>query len=1511
MGRPTRAERPWLALGWALALTTPLSAQFEACTSPGLSIPGDDSLVTSTLAVDASEAITELNCYVDLTYSEVHSTVSITLVSPAGTSVVLVDAGAAPPGFDCTFADNGGVLPPPDHFPGPAARFAREGYPVRPKYTASNPEPLSAFDGEKSAGTWVLEVRSTEPARLERWCVIDRAAPPVSSLGCASGGEGILELSWVNGGDYDALRIYLDDELWTTLDAGPYLAGESVLFANDDPLAVPRCPEIRVAGVARGSDGAPAYCFAPLATEPSLILADLPAATIDQDSPSYFGFFTFDTDLLLEDLQVAADISRGSNFDPSVSITSPAGTSVGLVDGSLGGGDIAGTFWDLAPRVPSVNYACECFLPPFGPGHLSDFVGESTVDPATGAATWVVSVFPDANSSGAALVNAIALRAFDFGPAFAVTDLECSPASTPGVLDVRWRNAANYDELRVFVDGELAATLAGPHVAGENMEYETEAIRSAARVRVAVQGVKGDLVANRARASAHAVVPPVADLACAAGGEIGSVALSWTAPYRYDALEVFVDGTLAATLPGGTMAATIEALETPSVHDFAVRATVRGFGWSEPAVCRAVVADAADLEACATVAAALDPETPTARLTADIAEDFVVESVQVGVELSALLGQWIVSLESPSGTWIRLAAFTLDDYEPLEALGLFFDDRGAVKFEPEECPCLVSPDAAGTLADFAGEPAAGEWTLVVRAINGGEGTVDSWCLRLNGCAIRPPGAIRCEDTGKSILLSWINEDRYDELQVWDRDDLIDTLPGDVESTELVGLDAGRHALELRAFRGDLGCAVTSERCSTLTGGRVACAEATHVGGGEPAESDLVVEAENSTVGAVTVAFELEGRGGVAELSLTSPTETRVNLEGYGYGSPAGHIDLVYSDNGRENGAPFACAGCLMMPTGPGSLGDFAAEPAAGEWTFHIESSNTFGARVSALCLEIVDGCDVAPPTGLACEVDGNEVLVRWENEGAYEEIDVYRDDVLVGSLGGALEQFLDGPVAHDRHGYHVVARTTAAACPDGARSPRCTVSVGFQEICSRGGLEVEPGEIGSDVLAVAASAEADEVRVSVDVGGIRRNDLRLTVTAPSGISVVLHDETGRYPSNLEATYADGAVSPQVEPDGPGLLDDWIGGARSRDWVIEVGHSGVFGAATLSEWCVELLDGCPMGRPLAPSCVEDGDLGTVTLSWQSPQPFDSIVIVRDEVVLAALSGEAETYVDEEPLAAGYHEYRVIGTSDTRECSKTSSLCRVAVGGRASCDETATAVSALGIPAISLLYWESGAAPQAGDEESATLAIGDLQVHTRLDGLEGAEVAIYLGSPAGTEIRLLGEYPLDAGGVRATWHDSGMQFSSSTCECLLQPTGPGALADFAGEDPAGYWALSVISDTEATLEAWCVEVFPVAVPVPPAPRFRRGDADSDGMVIAIVDAVRVLDWGFGAGSPPPCLDAADADNDGLLAPLLDALYILDWGFASGPVPPAPGPDRCGEDPEGGDQGCSDPPAVCGGP
>ena len=92
------------------------------------------------------------------------------------------------------------------------------------------------------------------------------------------------------------------------------------------------------------------------------------------------------------------------------------------------------------------------------------------------------------------------------------------------------------------------------------------------------------------------------------------------------------------------------------------------------------------------------------------------------------------------------------------------------------------------------------------------------------------------------------------------------------------------------------------------------------------------------------------------------------------------------------------------------------------------------------------------------------------------------------------------------------------------------------------------------------------------------------------------------------------------------------------------------------------------------------------------------------------------------------------------------------------------------------------------------------------------------------------------------------------------------------------------------------------------FLRGDADGNGTVFGLLDALAILEWFFTGASEPPCLDAADVDDNGTVSAIVDALILLQYSFTGGDAPPAPGPNACGADPTVDSVTCEVPQLFC---
>jgi len=86
------------------------------------------------------------------------------------------------------------------------------------------------------------------------------------------------------------------------------------------------------------------------------------------------------------------------------------------------------------------------------------------------------------------------------------------------------------------------------------------------------------------------------------------------------------------------------------------------------------------------------------------------------------------------------------------------------------------------------------------------------------------------------------------------------------------------------------------------------------------------------------------------------------------------------------------------------------------------------------------------------------------------------------------------------------------------------------------------------------------------------------------------------------------------------------------------------------------------------------------------------------------------------------------------------------------------------------------------------------------------------------------------------------------------------------------------------------------------FLRGDVNGDGAV-ALSDAVSLLNFSYGGGEEPGCIDAADVDDNAVID-VTDALYLCSWVFLGGAKPPHPGPAVCGTDPSADTLDCRTP-------
>ena len=178
----------------------------------------------------------------------------------------------------------------------------------------------------------------------------------------------------------------------------------------------------------------------------------------------------------------------------------------------------------------------------------------------------------------------------------------------------------------------------------------------------------------------------------------------------------------------------------------------------------------------------------------------------------------------------------------------------------------------------------------------------------------------------------------------------------------------------------------------------------------------------------------------------------------------------------------------------------------------------------------------------------------------------------------------------------------------------------------------------------------------------------------------------------------------------------------------------------------------------------------------------------------------------------------------------------------------------------------------------------------------DLAISVQSPAGTVVQLHNFGGGGEGGIMLTWDDAGIPNGAAPfiCLCPMQPSGPGLLADFAGENITGNWTMLVVDPlpgNDGFFEEWCLQF---DLPAPPASAdFTRGDCNNDSFQ-DLSDPIALLDHLFppmGGGFSIECSDACDGNDDGILT-IADVITLLNSLFGS-PSTPLPPPETCGED------------------
>lgn len=367
------------------------------------------------------------------------------------------------------------------------------------------------------------------------------------------------------------------------------------------------------------------------------------------------------------------------------------------------------------------------------------------------------------------------------------------------------------------------------------------------------------------------------------------------------------------------------------------------------------------------------------------------------------------------------------------------------------------------------------------------------------------------------------------------------------------------------------------------------------------------------------------------------------------------------------------------------------------------------------------------------------------------------------------------------------------------------------EACSTPGLTIDADSFDLlDVLTISESQPIADVHVTIDITHTFVGDLTVAI-AHDGTSVTLHNGQGGSGDDLRVTYRD-AGAPNgsepydcecaITPSGPGQLGDFAGQTTEGDWELTVldnfpGSDDGF----LAEWCLRSFQSPPSAPPppvqnLLCSSMRGTDVAQ--LFWIPAAAYDGYEIYQEGALIATLPSTATGYTSPPLIVPSINEFSVRAVrAGILSAPRTCFVTLTPTIDVERCANPRSAVSEF-LPAVSPIL------------VSESITIGDAQVDIDITHTFVGDLLVDVISPASTTVRLHDGQGFGAQNLRATYWEFGAPHGSQPydCDCLVQPSGPGTLVDFLGEDSQGVWRVTVVDqflgDT-GVFHGWCLRLF----------------------------------------------------------------------------------------------------------
>ena len=619
------------------------------------------------------------------------------------------------------------------------------------------------------------------------------------------------------------------------------------------------------------------------------------------------------------------------------------------------------------------------------------------------------------------------------------------------------------------------------------------------------------------------------DLSATAGAsDPRSITVEWGEPSEYSEVEIFRNGELLASIDPG-VETYIDEVAGSGRYRYQIRA------WDTLGECELRSRTASALVgAVAACTGPFDFLSGFAEFSVPIFDPIQIASVEFSIDAFSSRSPQSIDIESPLGTSIGLWRGTIVN---TERLGVVFSDEGdpfdlgAIMtvltapgpLSPSSSPLdglLLAPSGPGTFDDFSSEIADGEWLIRYHVFIASTFMADACVTVFEGCEAPPPSGANGERLADDIEWTWSNNGEYSQIEVVLNGQSVAVLDGEAESYVQVAPEVGEHDLRLLVTesRGEECVSSSGQMSSTPFGVEAFCRELSPAivipSAALPAEDTLDVDISPPSVRAVHVGVNIF-HPAVEELEvrLFGPDGTSVLLHDGGGG---GRLDAIYSDSPGE--VVFGDR-LVKAPAEPAVdalavfLDPYRSDALEGDWRIEVVDV-VGGVNVGVLdswCLYFEPGCPVTVPDDLACaDTVGMAPLgLEWSNSGAYDAIDILRDGVLIATIDGTEETFLDASPDlrfGERYTYEVIAIRDDEECS--AISRPCLVRLGEHALCDDAppgtavDLEIDwsPADGSTDATTIAEIA----VYIDSDVFG-PTSELRLQVTSPDGTNVVMMD----------------------------------------------------------------------------------------------------------------------------------------------------------------------------------------------------------------------------------------------------------------------------------------------------------------------------------------------------------------------------------------------------------------------